>query len=70
MTLDAHQYRDPMLVLEAKQESERRRKERNSCTGCSHMARMWGVAYCQLQNTKAGDTHMRRCSSYDKEGDK
>ena len=67
---DANQYRDPMLVLEAKQQAEIRRRERNSCLGCSHMSRMWGMAYCQLEKTKPGDTNMRRCSKYDKEGDK
>jgi hypothetical protein len=70
MTLDANQYRDPMLVLEAKQEAERRRRERNSCLGCSNMARMWGIAYCTIERTQPGDNKMRRCSQYDKEGDK
>ena len=35
MALDSNQYRDPMLVLEAKQEAEIRRKARTSCDGCA-----------------------------------
>ena len=34
MTLDAHQYRDPMLVLEAKQEAAAKRKSK--CGRCIH----------------------------------
>lgn len=67
MTLDANQYRDPMLVLEAKQEAERRRAARNPCNGCIYKARMWGIDYCEKDKTDAGAANMRRCASYTRE---
>jgi hypothetical protein len=67
MALDSNQYRDPMLVLEAKQEAELRRKARTSCDGCAYKSRLWGVEFCELSRTSAGTKNMRRCDNYSKE---
>ena len=66
MALDSNQYRDPMLVLEAKQQAELRRKARNSCEGCAYKSRLWGMDFCENDNSKAG-SKLRRCPSYTKE---
>ena len=63
MTLDARQYRDPMLVLMEKQEREERRRSR-SCAGCMHMDAIMGVPFCVLGNTRPGAENMRKCSQF------
>lgn len=64
MTLDARQYRDPMLVLMEKQEREERRRRSRSCAGCMHMDAIMGVPFCVLGNTRPGAENMRKCSQY------
>jgi len=68
MAFDSHQYRDPMLVLEAKQMREARFAKKSGCMGCVHKSELWGMAYCKLSNTKPGIVNMRRCGQYQNTG--
>lgn len=67
---DSRQYRDPMLVLEAKQQRELRERKRHDCQGCDHLARLFGLDYCERDHAKAGARNLRRCSHYKQEADK
>lgn len=62
MTLDSHLYRNPMDVLEAKQERQLSRKK--SCDGCVNLRSIEFagevVLACSLKRTTA----MRRCEFY------
>ena len=70
MTLDAHLYRDPMKVLEAKQQRELRERKRHDCQGCDYLMRMFGLDYCERDHTKAGARNLKRCGHYKSEADK
>lgn len=68
MALPSHLYRDPALVLEAKQEHERRMKER-SCFGCTHLDELFSIPFCSLNRNRCGK-NMRKCFKYRAEGAK
>ncbi|VVE78156.1 hypothetical protein PSP31120_01535 [Pandoraea sputorum] len=36
--------------------------ERATCKSCTFMAKVFGLAYCTMEMTKAGEANMRRCN--------
>ena len=76
MAFNSEFYGDPMKVLERKQaqESYRRKPEGEdkppvqrprNCKDCVHKLRMFGLEYCALGNTKAGEMNMKPCYRFE-----
>ena len=71
MSLPSFMYGDPAKVLEQKQAMEANKAKRHQnggCAGCIHKARLFGMDYCELGNTKPGVAHMQRCGQYRPKG--
>lgn len=67
MTLRSFEFKNPMYVLEHKQEqeaNEQKRSGREHCDGCQSKAKVWGVEYCVDDHAKAGRANMVRCKHY------
>lgn len=55
MTLPAHQYRDPLLVVIA--------EESRTCKGCVHKEMILGVTFCNKKPETPGHK-LKRCKFY------
>jgi hypothetical protein len=67
MALDNHMYRDPMLVLEQKQEHALHKQK--ACTGCVHRRRYEAFGEIVIACTLKRTTAKRICDLYKKENE-